>query len=80
MDALILSCSTGGGHNAAAKAMQAELKRRGHNATLLDPFSIYGRRLDQKVGGFYVAVAQKTPHLFGAAYQAANVVRRIPGP
>ena len=32
MDALILSCGTGGGHNAAAKAIMEELIGRGWNA------------------------------------------------
>ena len=34
MDALILSCGTGGGHNAAGYAVREELERRGHKAGL----------------------------------------------
>ena len=30
MEALILSCGTGGGHNAAGYAVKEELERRGH--------------------------------------------------
>lgn len=37
MDALILSCGTGGGHNSAAKALMEEMQHRGHRATLLNP-------------------------------------------
>ena len=40
MEALILSCSTGGGHNAAARAVKEELLRRGHNAVMLDPYTL----------------------------------------
>ena len=35
MDALILSCSTGGGHNAAGFAVKEELERRGSSITIL---------------------------------------------
>ena len=36
MDALILSCSTGGGHNAAGTAIKEELEVRGHHVTMMD--------------------------------------------
>ena len=42
MDALILSCSTGGGHNAAGFAVKEELERRGHQVTMLDPYTLAG--------------------------------------
>ncbi len=35
MEALILSCGTGGGHNAAGYAVKEELERRGHNVKML---------------------------------------------
>ena len=41
MEALILSCATGGGHNAAAEAMQEELQCRGHHVQLLDPYVLF---------------------------------------
>ena len=42
MEALILSCGTGGGHHSAARAVADELKRRGHTAVFLDPFTLAG--------------------------------------
>lgn len=48
MDALILSCSTGGGHNAAARAIKEEMTRRGHNAVMLDPYRLAGTTLTKK--------------------------------
>ena len=39
MEALILSCGTGGGHNAAGYAVKEELERRGHNVKMLDPYT-----------------------------------------
>ena len=58
MDALILSCSTGGGHNAAAEAMAEELKRRGHHVDLLDPYTLTGKNRDRLVGNAYVKCVQ----------------------
>lgn len=43
MNALILSCGTGGGHNAAAEAIRGELLRRGWNAELLNPYILCGK-------------------------------------
>ena len=69
MDALIMSCSTGGGHNAAAAAIKEELERRGHHAVMLDPYILTGRDLDKKVGDGYVKLVQRSPQLFGVAYR-----------
>ena len=38
MEALILSCSTGGGHNTAAQAVFEALTERGHHAVRMDPY------------------------------------------
>ena len=37
MKALILSCGTGGGHNAAGRAIKEELERRGDPVLMLNP-------------------------------------------
>lgn len=78
MDALIMSCSTGGGHNAAARAIKEEMTRRGHNAVMLDPYRLAGKNLDKLVADGYIKIAQKTPHLFGAIYGLGNGYRRLP--
>ncbi|MDD3796863.1 MAG: glycosyl transferase, partial [Lachnospiraceae bacterium] len=36
MKVLILSCNTGGGHNAAGRAMVERIRYEGHEAKLLD--------------------------------------------
>ena len=78
MDALIMSCSTGGGHNAAGYAVKEELERRGHRVTMLDPYALVGKKVVDAVGNGYVRIAQKTPHLFGCIYQLGNWYRRLP--
>ena len=45
MDVLLLSCGTGGGHNAAARAIAEELRRRGHGAEILNPYSLCSEEL-----------------------------------
>lgn len=78
MDALILSCGTGGGHDAAAKAVSAEMTRRGHRAVLLNPYTLHSDRLAERINHIYIAAAQKTPLAFGAAYNAAQLYRQLP--
>ena len=79
MEALILSCGTGGGHNAAAEAIVQELTRRGHSARMLDPYSLLDDRTAARVGNAYIRLVQWSPRMFGVAYQLGMAVRRIPG-
>lgn len=78
MEALILSCSTGGGHNAAAYAIQEALTLRGHSAKVLDPYSLIGEKVAKAVGGTYIKMAQVTPRLFGVVYKLGDSYRHIP--
>lgn len=78
VDALIMTCGTGGGHNAAARAMQEELERRGHRARVLNPYTLHSDALARRIDRTYVAMAQRAPDLFGAAYSLGNAYRRLP--
>lgn len=78
MDALILSCGTGGGHNAAGAAIVEELRRRGHRAEMRNPFTLHSQRLADVVDQSYVKLVQKVPGAFGAAYSVAELYRRLP--
>ncbi len=79
MEALILSCTTGGGHHAAAEAVQEAMMSRGHHAELLDPYGLSGADMDKKVGGCYIKCVQKMPGLFGVIYRLGNLYRKLPG-
>lgn len=79
MEALILSCSTGGGHNAAGSAVADELNRRGHHTVMLDPYALVGRPMEYAVSGVYVGIAQKAPSLFGKIYGLGDKFQEIPG-
>lgn len=74
MKILILSCSTGGGHNAAAKAIKEKLEQKGHEAVLLDPFDLSGKQTAKMVGGAYVKIASHTPGFFGFLYRLGSAI------
>lgn len=79
MEALILSCGTGGGHNSAGKAVMEELNRRGHRAVMLNPYTLRSSRLAGKIDKLYISTAQKAPEIFGAVYRVGDLYRRLPG-
>ncbi len=78
MDALILSCGTGGGHNAAGRALQEALERRGDRAVFMNPYSLRGQHIVDRVDKVYIAVAQRFPKLFGAVYKLGDLYRHLP--
>lgn len=79
MDALILSCSTGGGHNAAGIAVKQELEVRGHHVVMMDPYELVSHGLAVKVANTYVKMAQRMPGVFGLVYSLGALVRHVPG-
>lgn len=72
MRVLILSCSTGGGHNTAARALEERLLLRGHEAKAIDMMALAGRRHAKIVGGTYVGIVKHIPLLFGFGYALAS--------
>lgn len=79
MEALILTCGTGGGHNAAARALAEELKSRGDGAAILNPYTLVSDRLARIVDEAYITAARDTPRLFGSVYKLGDWYRRLPG-
>ncbi len=80
MDALILTCGTGGGHNAAGHAVEEELIRRGHSATVLNPFTLTENGISSVIDNTYISIAKNAPHLFGLIYCLGEGVSRLPIP
>ena len=78
MEILILSCSTGGGHNSAGRAMKEELEKRGHHVDMRDLYSLSSEKLADGVGNTYVKLVQKTPKVFGFVYMLGEMVRKLP--
>ena len=78
MEVLILSCGTGGGHNAAAEALREECERRGDKAVFMDPYALQSDRTVRRVSNAYVSLVQKAPRLFGAAYTPGGALPQAP--
>ena len=66
MKILILSCSTGGGHNAAARAVSEQFEKKGHTVHMMDPFSLKSDRLADRIGKTYIQTASHFPRFFGS--------------
>lgn len=62
---LILSCSTGEGHNSAARALEAELCGRNICCEVKDTLSFKGEGAQGRAGSLYSAVITRFPWLFG---------------
>ncbi len=69
MEVLILSCSTGGGHNSAGFAIKEEMESRGHHVDMFDPYQLIGNKLDEKIGNTYVNLVRHAPLAFGCLYK-----------
>lgn len=78
MDALILSCGTGGGHNSAGEAIEQSLFARGHRVTKLNPYLLKSEKTAQTVNNAYIRLVQKIPGAFGVAYRLGNAYRKLP--
>lgn len=78
MDALILSCGTGGGHNSAGRAVLEEMEKRGHHAVMLNPYTLKSRKLSGGIDQTYISTVQHAPDAFGAIYKIGNLYRRLP--
>ena len=73
-----MTCGTGGGHNAAARALEEALIARGHRAAVLNPYTLKSGRLARQIDRAYVGMAQSAPHLFGAVYALGDLYRKLP--
>lgn len=74
LNILILSCGTGGGHNAAGMAMKEYLESQGHYVDFPDYLSFAGERVSKAVSRIYVKTVQKAPKVFGAVYKIGDAV------
>ena len=78
MEALILTCGTGGGHNAAAAALKEEMERRGNHVTMFNPYDLHSTALSEKIDQAYVGLVKHAPKLFGVVYQLGDLYRNLP--
>lgn len=74
MRTLILSCSTGEGHNSAANAIYEELINRNEKVFLKDALSFGNKNIEKVVKSFFNGVAVNNPNVFGIMYKAGSIV------
>ena len=72
MKAILLTCNTGQGHNAAAQAIANTLINRGIACETLDALAFLGENVSDAIAGMFVNIAVKTPRAFGFLYQAGE--------
>lgn len=61
MKVLILSCKTGGGHDAAGFAVKEALEQKGHEAVMFDYLTLAGQKVSDTVGDVYVNTVKRCP-------------------
>ena len=72
MKVLLLSCSTGEGHNSAAKAYGDYLASRGVEAVFRDVLGFAGKNVSQKASEIYNSTLSN--HLFGIIYKLGSAI------
>jgi len=72
MQVLILSCNTGGGHNACAEAIQEALCERGHGCETVDALGFVSEKLSKFIAWGHVTMYRHIPGLFRAGYGFAE--------
>lgn len=68
MRILFLTCSTGGGHNSAAKALAEEASARGHKYIIKDALDFLGYRRKSIISKGHVFAYKHMPKLYGKIY------------
>lgn len=74
MEALILTTSTGQGHNAAASAVSESLNALGCETEIIDVLSIGKRNISPNISSFYSSLVNHAPLIFGALYGIGDAV------
>lgn len=71
-DVLILTASTGYGHNQVAESLKFELELNNCVVNIIEPFREVSKSLDLLVSGGYRVLATKMPKMYGKIYKASN--------
>jgi len=66
---LILSASTGHGHNQAANSLKNELESAGYTVNIAEPLKEEGRVMDLLIDDGYNMLASKLPKMYGTIYK-----------
>lgn len=69
---LILSASTGHGHNQAANCLQKDLEASGYQVKIAEPLKMEGRVMDILIDDGYNLLATRLPKMYGKIYRIAD--------
>ncbi len=77
MKAVVLSCNTGEGHNAAGKAVYNKFLQLGVECDFVDTLSVAGANVSRAVNHSYVGITTSVPAVFGMMYSIGRAVSDI---
>lgn len=77
MKVLLLSCSTGEGHNHCARAVRQQLDRMGVTTDFFDMLHLFGERKPISVEQLLNVISTKAPNLFGWMYRTGEKVSAL---
>ena len=77
MHILLLSCSTGEGHNHCARAVRQVLETMGHETDFFDLLHLFGEPGPVSMDGLLNVISTKAPNLFGLMYKAGERVSAL---
>ncbi len=74
--ALVLSCGTGGGHNAAAKAIQEELMARNIKTDFIEYLEIINPKLKDEINNLYIKSTNREGKIFKKVYNLGEIYEK----
>lgn len=80
MKVLLLSCSTGEGHNHCAMAVREALDKKGHQTEFLDMLHVFGEPGPISIESALNTISSKKPEVFGLMYKAGEMVSALAAP
>ena len=72
MRVLILTCNTGGGHNAVAAALKESFESRGAGCDVMDGLGFISKKASKFVSKWHTRFYRRDPELYNAGYMSAE--------
>jgi len=77
MKVLLLSCSTGGGHDSAAKALMEKFNELGVECGMIDSIELTSQRFSRRVNKLYIDIVNNRPNLFKRIYRMGELYGKL---
>ena len=69
---MLMTLSTGGGHNYAAVSLETKLREKGFDTVRVDPYREHDRLMDLVIARGYNTIARTSPGLYGQIYRLSD--------